>query len=102
MDEGLSESTVREVKPVVNAALCFGCGLCAEQCPQKAIVVIGTAHISLERCKSCGRCIDVCPQRAIREPMTVDVLREAVREMIGQTDHLLSRIQNMENSVARH
>ena len=79
MDEGLSKSTVRHAKPVVNVALCLGCGLCAEQCPQQAIVVVGVAQIDPEKCKSCGRCIDVCPRQAIRIPMTIPELREAVR-----------------------
>lgn len=44
---------------------CSQCGICAGECPQKAIDE-GTPYvIRQENCLHCGRCIEVCPFAAI-------------------------------------
>ncbi len=55
--------------------LCKGCGLCIENCPQKAIVFskkdVGvyndpTIEIDLEKCNACKICENICPDCAIK------------------------------------
>lgn len=43
---------------------CNGCGLCAAQCPTKAITVAQTATTEDSKCIACMRCVAVCPKKA--------------------------------------
>ena len=69
--------------PVVDTSLCLGCGLCANQCPQKVLDIIpidrrvfircnnrDKGRIAREECNvsciSCGLCVKACPEGAIR------------------------------------
>ncbi|MDD5093100.1 MAG: 4Fe-4S binding protein [Dehalococcoidia bacterium] len=59
----------------VNAALCKGCGLCAEFCPRNCITIgaeklnsTGTSiavFSQAERCNACGICGWLCPEIGI-------------------------------------
>jgi ferredoxin len=52
----------------VDRAACTGCRLCADQCPERAIVMKdGKAEIS-NACQSCQRCVGFCPVEAIGVP----------------------------------
>ena len=54
-------------KPKVNAALCKGCGVCAEVCPPRAISVSGKkVKIDYSRCIRCYCCQEVCPEGAVQ------------------------------------
>lgn len=56
-----------EYVAVTDAALCVGCGACAESCFFEARQVEdGALHLLEERCFGCGRCIESCPEGAIR------------------------------------
>jgi Pyruvate/2-oxoacid:ferredoxin oxidoreductase delta subunit len=49
----------------VDKATCTGCALCAELCPERAIVMKdGKAEIG-SACQSCQRCVGFCPVGAI-------------------------------------
>ena len=51
--------------PVWNENLCVNCGLCKNNCPQKAIVNEGSSYTSLDNlCIGCGICEAVCPRKA--------------------------------------
>ena len=53
-------------KPQVAAALCAGCGRCAESCPRQVIQIQGgKASIDLKNCISCFCCQEMCPVKAI-------------------------------------
>ena len=45
---------------------CNGCGLCAKECPVKAIQMKNNRPFWTHKCESCMRCMNNCPQRAIQ------------------------------------
>ncbi|MGD9975352.1 MAG: 4Fe-4S dicluster domain-containing protein [Desulfatirhabdiaceae bacterium] len=50
----------------VLASDCTGCGLCAERCQMKAIVVDDVARVEAGRCIGCGLCVTACNFDAIQ------------------------------------
>lgn len=62
--------------PQVDAAVCTGCGKCAEACQYHAIVVLGKRTLVFPQlCHGCGSCTLICPEAAIREePHVIGVL----------------------------
>jgi 2-oxoglutarate ferredoxin oxidoreductase subunit delta len=54
-------------KLVINIAWCTGCGICAEFCPRKVLVVKHEKIIiaNPEACIKCGLCELRCPDYAI-------------------------------------
>ena len=54
--------------PVVDNALCTGCGTCVTACKRKTIQVKDKkAVIEMKNCAFCGACRSACPQKAIKE-----------------------------------
>jgi len=54
--------------PEVDESKCTLCGLCADICQFKAIILIGETILTFpEMCHSCGGCMEVCPTKAITE-----------------------------------
>lgn len=57
-------------KPVVDEALCIGCGRCVRECAQDAISIIDRkSHIDHDKCLGCGHCVGACNQDAIAAEM---------------------------------
>lgn len=54
--------------PVIDTAVCTGCGLCARACEFNALLALPRAPLLLpELCHGCGTCAYVCPEEAISE-----------------------------------
>jgi uncharacterized Fe-S center protein len=53
--------------PKCKNELCTACGLCIQECPEKAITV-EPLEINLNKCSGCGKCITTCPRGAIVRP----------------------------------
>ena len=64
----VSEEVVNIPVPLVDEALCDGCGKCGQFCEYNAIVSYGSIPIVFpEMCHGCGGCMLVCPRKAISE-----------------------------------
>lgn len=60
---------------IINDALCKGCGLCANACPQKILEISNTNSnnsgyfvvecINLNKCTGCAACAIMCPDCVI-------------------------------------
>ena len=53
---------------MINAALCVGCGACAEDCPGHAIYIKEGKAEAVRPCIQCGHCVAVCPVKAVSIP----------------------------------
>jgi ferredoxin len=51
------------IRPHTNH-FCVKCGLCAKQCPAKAILFEAPKKTDKKKCVTCMRCIHICPQKA--------------------------------------
>jgi formate hydrogenlyase subunit 6/NADH:ubiquinone oxidoreductase subunit I len=57
-------------KPLIDFQSCIHCGLCAKECPAKAIEMVQcenkkSPELNLAKCIFCYRCAEVCPKKAI-------------------------------------
>ncbi len=62
---------------------CVGCGICENECSNRAIKVdltSGIAVIDKEQCRECYFCIEICPQNAIK------VIQKSLLIAIGTDD----------------
>ena len=65
---GHDQEKVDTPMPVIDAAYCTGCGLCASACEFNALLALpGRPLLLPELCHSCGVCSYVCPEQAISE-----------------------------------
>jgi NAD-dependent dihydropyrimidine dehydrogenase PreA subunit len=56
----------RTTKPFYATDPCNACGLCAKDCPAKAIKLVDGKPAWNSKCYQCLRCINACPQAAIQ------------------------------------
>ena len=69
---------------VVDQNKCMACLTCLRVCPYDAPVVTSTSYISPDRCQACGLCAPDCPGRAIRMfGYDIDNVRNAMAETVG-------------------
>jgi 2-oxoacid:acceptor oxidoreductase delta subunit (pyruvate/2-ketoisovalerate family) len=64
----LRMSSWRSMKPVIERYQCTNCLICWIYCPEPAIYrdPDGLAQIDYEHCKGCGICAEECPRKAIK------------------------------------
>lgn len=71
----------------VNVNKCMGCLTCQRICPYGAPVVSSFSEIRLEYCQACGLCAPQCPGRAIKMlSYDIDGLRSSMPSIIGEID----------------
>jgi len=63
MVPGNSPYLPRKAMPIhpVGGLTCHRCGLCASQCPVKAIPAANPQRVNSSKCISCMHCVSVCP-----------------------------------------
>jgi len=54
-----------DMTPIIDAARCISCGICADKCAFNAILIKKKAVIDGNKCVGCAGCIAVCPKGAI-------------------------------------
>lgn len=63
--------------PVFDHNICVSCGICAQNCPPKAIDMSkGKPEVDLKRCIRCFCCHELCPKKAI------DIKKHVIHERI--------------------
>ena len=86
----------------VRKDLCLGCGLCAENCPRQAILIVsGQAEINQNRCDQCHLCLEVCPQGAIivLAPVSRRELQASVNGLKDRAQDIITRIERLKGSI---
>ncbi|MBN1353170.1 MAG: 4Fe-4S binding protein [Candidatus Omnitrophica bacterium] len=56
---------LRSLKAFIDESKCTACGMCANICPQGAIMVNNLARVNMTLCIGCGACVGVCPNKTI-------------------------------------
>ncbi len=89
------EEDFTELVPKIIDDKCTFCGVCADECPYKALVIIKPTKKWLffpELCHSCGICSYVCPVKGalIEVPKKKGVIREGRAGDIGFMDGILN------------
>ncbi|MFZ5929144.1 MAG: NAD(P)-binding domain-containing protein [Acidobacteriota bacterium] len=62
------KADTRQLRPVINATLCIGCGSCITACPEQGTLAMAGGKAVLahpERCKAHGDCVKACPTSGI-------------------------------------
>lgn len=64
-----------------NESLCTFCSICANNCPQDAIVVRANYFkVDEKLCWRCGRCVRVCPEGALTVPVSLENFQISLAE----------------------
>jgi MinD superfamily P-loop ATPase len=67
------EDNPQQPVPIIDNALCDGCGLCIQACPYDVLSLFnGKAVISQpQACEYSGHCEMICPVHAINRPFQI-------------------------------
>jgi len=65
--EGVKTGSWRTYMPVIDLKKCVKCNNCWKFCPDVAIYIgeEGFPHVNYDYCKGCGICANECPTKAI-------------------------------------
>lgn len=75
---------------------CISCGLCARDCPAKAIELIEVSgkrmpHFYLDRCIFCYQCAEACPRDAIKLSANFEMSTTEKEEMLVTPEEFISK-----------
>ena len=77
-------------RPILDPALCTGCGLCAKMCPPQSLVIKDAKpKFDLPNCIRCYCCQEHCPKGAISSKKTMamkvaETFEDSVRALFGK------------------
>ncbi|MGB8779160.1 MAG: 4Fe-4S binding protein [Candidatus Bathyarchaeia archaeon] len=81
-------------KQIFDINLCISCGLCASDCPAKAIEMVDVEGkkrplFHLDRCVFCYQCAEGCPRNAIKETGFFELASTSKCDLVirPETDH---------------
>ncbi len=78
-------------KPVIDGALCNGCGECVKRCPSGAMIQMEApvkAGVNLDECIFCALCEEVCPQRAVAITHQFELAEKSRQSLRKEPFHL--------------
>lgn len=81
-------------KQIFDINLCISCGLCANDCPAKAIEMVNVEGkkrplFHLDRCVFCYQCAESCPRNAIKDSGFFELASTNKYDLVmrPETDH---------------
>jgi formate hydrogenlyase subunit 6/NADH:ubiquinone oxidoreductase subunit I len=74
-------------RQIFNLGLCISCGLCAKDCPAKAIEMVDVEDkkrplFHLDRCVFCYQCAESCPRNAIESSAIFELASVDKKELV--------------------
>jgi formate hydrogenlyase subunit 6/NADH:ubiquinone oxidoreductase subunit I len=86
---------------------CISCGLCARDCPAKAIELLEVSgkrmpHFYLDRCIFCYLCAEGCPREAIKLTPNFEMSTTETDELIVNAEEFISKQKKTMDEEEKH
>jgi formate hydrogenlyase subunit 6/NADH:ubiquinone oxidoreductase subunit I len=86
---------------------CISCGLCARDCPAKAIELLEVSgkrmpHFYLDRCIFCYLCAEGCPREAIKLTPNFEMSTTETDELIVNAEEFISKQKTTMEEEKKH
>jgi len=92
----VSITPINEFRPKINHERCKLCGLCVQNCPEHALLMIPGRNLVLmpQLCSGCGVCKLVCPFNAIEESrIEAGVIESYTKAFSGKLDVVIGELR---------